>query len=162
MGSWEKFCSRRGTAFFNSLQAPDASRKNGPPYDATASGQLIYNYFRNYDATLGRYIESDLIGLRGGINTYAYALSDPLRHTDMRGLEVCEVEKGRYASCNASQQPNWPLWMNKILMESCKKTFDKMGCDKSPQTCCEADYNACAHEPVGTPRTVQELKRGVR
>jgi RHS repeat-associated protein len=86
MGSWKKFCSRRGTAFIDSRQALDASRKNGRLYDATASGQLIYNYFRNYDPTLGRYVESDPIGLRGGMNTYAYVGSRPLRYEDRSGL----------------------------------------------------------------------------
>ena len=44
-----------------------------------------YNYFRDYDPGLGRYEQSDPLGLRAGLNTYAYAF-DPLTQTDPFGL----------------------------------------------------------------------------
>jgi RHS repeat-associated protein len=49
---------------------------------------LHYNYFRDYDPAIGRYIQSDPIGLLGGINTYSYALNDPLVLLDATGLRV--------------------------------------------------------------------------
>lgn len=45
-----------------------------------------YNYFRDYDAQTGRYVESDAIGLRGGINTYGYVGSHPTDRIDPLGL----------------------------------------------------------------------------
>jgi RHS repeat-associated protein len=48
--------------------------------------RLYYNYFRDYDPTTGRYMQSDPIGLTGGLNTYAYVGNNPLMHGDLYGL----------------------------------------------------------------------------
>jgi RHS repeat-associated protein len=51
-----------------------------------------YNYFRDYDPTIGRYVESDPIGLRGGINTYGYVAARPLTSFDLFGLTEADVQ----------------------------------------------------------------------
>jgi RHS repeat-associated protein len=45
-----------------------------------------YNYFRDYDPSIGRYNESDPLGLKAGINTYSYVKADPLKSRDLFGL----------------------------------------------------------------------------
>ena len=41
-------------------------------------------------------MRSDLIGLDGGINTFVYALSNPGRHSDPRGLYVQAIGRATY------------------------------------------------------------------
>jgi RHS repeat-associated protein len=49
---------------------------------------LNYNYFRDYDPAKGGYVQSDPFGLKGGVNTYTYAGSEPSAAIDMFGLDI--------------------------------------------------------------------------
>ena len=53
---------------------------------------LHQNGFRDYWSGHGRYIESDPIGLQGGINTYSYVESKPLWLIDPDGLQAGPYE----------------------------------------------------------------------
>lgn len=57
-----------------------------PGQFADKETKLHYNYFRDYDAAMGRYVQSDPIGLAGGINTYAYVRSRSTESSDPSGL----------------------------------------------------------------------------
>jgi RHS repeat-associated protein len=50
-----------------------------------AEDGLHYNFHRDYDPSIGRYVESDPIGLRGGVNTFAYVAGDPANFFDPEG-----------------------------------------------------------------------------
>ncbi len=63
---------------------------------STLTSSTSYNYYRDYSPEIGRYIESDPIGLTGGINTYGYVSANPLGFIDSLGLCQQAVWRGGF------------------------------------------------------------------
>lgn len=83
-----------GTPFILNLRFP------GQYWDAETG--LAYNVHRTYDASVGRYLESDPLGLNAGVSTYSYAFNSALLQSDPMGLEVTTV-------CRPIEDP-WVQW----------------------------------------------------
>ncbi|HET9644259.1 MAG TPA: RHS repeat-associated core domain-containing protein, partial [Burkholderiaceae bacterium] len=94
----------------------------GQYYDVESG--LSYNYNRDYDSKLGRYIQSDPIGLRGGVSTYGYVAQDPLALIDETGLDAWNRDPGfrwkpggPHVPNPASVNPN--LWLFTNCVQRC-------------------------------------------
>jgi len=79
--------------FGNNLPNEDPAGLGTFTYNLRFPGQYFdqetgtsYNMARDYDARIGRYIESDPLGITADLNTFAYANSSPIYFNDPMGL----------------------------------------------------------------------------
>ena len=72
----------------HSMTGTATNNQRFPGQYADAKTGFHYNYFHDYDPTTGRYVQSDPIGLGGGLNTFAYAFSNPVKFIDPDGRAV--------------------------------------------------------------------------
>lgn len=80
---WDASYSPFGVAALLQNTMENPLRLPGQYFDAETG--LHQNWMRDYDPSLGRYLQSDPIGLDGGLNTYAYANGNPLAFSDPTG-----------------------------------------------------------------------------
>lgn len=105
------------------------------------------NGYRDYNASLGRYIESDLSGLAGGINTYDYVGGSPLGRIDPTGLSWRDAIKLSFQwatgtgpqhqdfgpdSSEAAEMANAPGVLAAVALYRQKNAARITGCDGSP------------------------------
>ena len=81
---WSANASAFGEAHINQESITNNLRYPGQYFDQETGTH--YNYYRDYNAELGRYLQSDPIGLGGGINRYSYVYSNSTGNMDVYGL----------------------------------------------------------------------------
>jgi RHS repeat-associated protein len=130
-------------------------RLPGQRYDAETA--LHYNYYRDYDSSLGRYAESDPIGLAGGLNTYAYVTGYPLAYSDERGLAgamaLCSVGPLGCAAGGLISVLGGALVMNAVGSDTesdSKKTVETI-CPNCPEKTPRSVAMALAYSWAGIP-----------
>jgi RHS repeat-associated protein len=131
-GTYEPF--GKATVGLSLVEQP--LRFPGQYFDAETG--LHQNWHRDYDPSIGRYLQSDPIGLDGGLSTYAYVASNPLKSVDPTGLCMSAPHCGEnlpdlpggngpddVSSVNSSEPRGWRGWR-------CFLRFKQVGCGCNP------------------------------
>ncbi len=104
----------------------------GQYHDAETA--LHYNYFRFYGPGSGRYIQSDPIGIDGGLNTYLYANANPNKFIDPYGLDVYPAP---------GDEPPGKCWRcDEVRLDRCLD-YAQACSESMKQRCAAGEQEAC-------------------
>lgn len=141
--STEASYSPYGTTELSGDAPLGSARYAGRELDRTG---LYFNRARYYDPHLKRFISEDPIGLRGGLNSYAYGASDPITNRDPLGLlsdptgvytKVLPRVGAAFAADVAVPEPSdvaWPKWLGWAATLAAAGVYDWVMSESSPPT----------------------------
>ena len=116
----------------------------GQYYDSETG--LHYNWHRNYNPQTGRYRQSDLIGLAGGMNTYGYAYQNSLMYVDPMGLAVYRYPGNNYSDRGGAEGCMQPIYIGEYIV-GWKPCDDPNDCPPSPNN--PSGSNPSGNNPSG-------------
>ena len=181
-GNWSWYAGGgNGQANSSVLTAPVLNiRYPGQYYDFEIG--LSQNWWRSYDARMGRYTQNDPIGLGGGMNRFGYVEGDGINYSDSMGLQAkakgyesnscayyderCKNDAGMYyckvapTVCAGSPDSRWTRCVRKCLQDTDKQYCEpkeKNFCGGSDLTCVVNIHQMCWQECIteGIPPSVQ-------
>ncbi|MDH3970492.1 MAG: RHS domain-containing protein, partial [Rhodospirillales bacterium] len=139
---WDAVYRPFGEAESITGSATNPQRFPGQVYDSETG--FHYNYFRDYAPGLGRYVESDPIGLDGGLNTYAYVGGNPLNKTDPTGRYWKLIWEGCKAVWKWFRKSKPKPKVDPLRVAKCKQAFAAcIGNTSIPEETCFAAYSTC-------------------
>ena len=103
---------------------------------------LYYNYFRDYQPSLGRYVQADPIGLRDGVNIFSYSRHSPLMLFDYTGLS-------RGSGWNEPLIPDQPYGFD--FEPCCAAHDDCYGNCGSTRSACDNNFCSCMAAKCSNP-----------
>lgn len=100
--------------------APFAYALRFPGQQFDAETQSHYNYFRDYEPDTGRYLQSDQIGLAGGLTTFQYTIAGPLNQSDPYGLASRIRQRGDCRVIGTPQRTGPGHWFSSARWALCQ------------------------------------------
>lgn len=153
---WEGEFLPFGEAYSVSGTVTNNLRFPGQYYDEETG--LYYNWHRDYAPEVGRYIEADPIGLKGGINKFSYVSNSPVNFIDPIGLRwddsdpvfrgpsnpgtgcLCKVKQFFTEwNCNTTFAERWNACKKDFKVS--KECFDRA--EQEHELCLEAAKKLC-------------------
>lgn len=121
--------------------------------------------FRMYDPAVGRWINQDPIGLRGGVNLYVYAEDSPIRYNDPSGLAMWVCVRRIHGPLKAILANHSYFWNDRNNSccgalsrtncseggpgrDACVKIADSSGSEDNVMRCCRSERTDQNYWPV--------------